>query len=221
MIHDVDMQMKTLTKPLLLALVSLAAASVHATTINFDDQGLIGPSSFVNATPSPQTLNISAGGVMATLSGGVILRQATNLPVNATSIYGTADFGVGTLNPLTVTFSQAVQNIFFDVINGQPASTFSVTDNLGNVQVFSLPDNLSGGMVTIGLVSTATTFQISQNNGSSPFDFFIDNIHFNEAAVCTDDSCAALATSVPEPGSLALLALGLGGLAASRKRKQA
>jgi len=213
--------MKILSNTFLFALVSMAAASAQATTINFDDQGLIGPGTFVNATPSPQTLNIAAGGVLATFSGGVILTQTTDLPANVTSIYGTADFGKGTVNPLTVTFSQAVQNIFFDVLNGQSAATFSVTDNLGNVQVFSIPDNLSSGMITIGLVSTATTFQISQNNGSSPFDFFIDNIHFNEAAVCTGDSCTPVATSVPEPGSLALLALGLGGLAATRKRKQA
>lgn len=201
------------------ALLTLfAAASTHASLINFDDQGLTGPCCFAFASPSPQTLNLTVDGVTATFTGGVILDNTSALPANQTALYGTAYFGTGLSNPLTVTFSSAVHNLVFDVLNGLTTTqSFVVTDNLGNTSSFSLPPNLSLGATTIGLISDATSFTINQANGSSIFDFFVDNIQFNVDANCGRDGCTT--GKVPEPATLVLASLALLGVGAARRRR--
>ena len=197
-----------------------AAASAQATTINFDDQGLVGPSTFAAATPSPQTPTIAGGSVSATFAGGVVLTNTNGLTVNQSSVYGTSDFfDTGPQNPITVTFSQPVRNIVFDVMSGEfTAEPYQITDNLGNTVEFTVSDFMSNGMVTIGLLSTASSFAISQFGGSTGwFDFFIDNIRFDVDASCDANGCTP--SSVPEPASLSLFAMaGLGLLAARRRR---
>jgi len=181
-----------------------------ASVINFDDQGLTGPSLFVDAGPA-QTIPITIDGVTATFKGGVILTNTTNLPADSTSIYGTASFGSNLSNPITIDFSQPINNFLVDVLNGNTEPIdYTISDNAGNSSTFNLPNNLSGGMTQIGFAATGTEVTIKSATGSStPYDFFIDNIGFNEPLPPSLGG-----KPVPEPltilGSVA--ALGFGGI---------
>lgn len=183
--------------------VAMAAAvifcSVGAKADVIDFENKTGPSTFGAAFPSPQTLTYAH----ATFSGGVVLTAATGLPVNRTSVYGTADFHSGLLNPLTITFDHAVTNVFFDLLNGQSSVTsYLIADNAGNSQTFSLSPNTSSGKSIVGFAATGTTVQITSLSGPR-WDFLIDNVHFDEEL---PPSIAA----VPEPSTYALMFAGLG-----------
>lgn len=202
------------------ALLLAASGSVYSSSINFDDQGLSGPSLFPFTSGSP--LNITVDGITATFSGGVILNKTTNLPANQTSVYGTVNipnYTTGYTNPLTISFSKAVDNVIFDLLNGWTSTTnFRVTDDAGDSQSYSLLSNLNSGMTTLGLVAhSISSITIADITQITNWDFFVDNIRFNVAATCNDRECKE--TSVPEPGSLALLGLGFAGLALGRRRK--
>src|SRR5262249_35079854 len=79
------------------------ACQSFGTIIDFDSQGLTGPSLFAAASPIPQTIPITIGGVTVTFNFGVILTNATNFPANPTSVYGTASFVPGMSNPMVIT----------------------------------------------------------------------------------------------------------------------
>lgn len=48
--------------------------------IDFDSEGYTGPDAYAFASPIPQTIPITVGGVTVTFSGGVILTDATSAP---------------------------------------------------------------------------------------------------------------------------------------------
>src|SRR5437764_7556686 len=88
--------------------------STFAAVIDFEN--LTGPSTFSGAG-NAQTLNISTSIGTVMISGGVILRNATNLPADSSSIYGTENgllptHGTGFTNPITITFPTAITNFF-------------------------------------------------------------------------------------------------------------
>ena len=151
------------------------------TIIDFDSQGLTGPSTFAAANPIPQTIPITVDGITVTFHFGVILTNTTNLPANQTSLYGTASFVPGMSNPMLITFSEPVQNFFMNLYNGQTIdTTYSVADNNGNSQNFTLPPNLSGGQSLVGIPATGTMIFIEDISSLGSWDFFIDNIGFNQ-----------------------------------------
>jgi hypothetical protein len=151
------------------------------TVIDFDSQGLTGPSLFVDASPIPQTIPITVSGITVTFNFGVILDQTANLPANQTALYGTASFVPGMANPMIITFSQPVTNFFLNLYNGQTSdATYNVSDNNGNSQNFTLPPNLSGGQSLVGIAATGTIITIQDITDSGSWDFFIDNIGFNQ-----------------------------------------
>ena len=201
------------------------AGSVSAATINFDDQGLIGPGVFIDASPIPQTLSIAAGGVTAVFTGGVILTDAFLMPANLTSIYGTADSASvgadGMSNPLTITFSAPITNFLVDVLNGLPANIqYRVSDNAGNASVFTLAPNTSSGATTIGFAAAGTQVQIASITApTTTWDFFIDNIRFNTGIQCGTTGCNEVA-AIPVPGALPLFAAGLAVLGAGVYRRR-
>jgi hypothetical protein len=199
----------------------VSSQATHATTIDFES--LTGPSTFAAvAAPGAQTITLSG----ATFSGGVILTNATNLPANETSIYGTADFAnsnpqytTAVTNPLTVTFASPVQNFFLDVLNGNTvAVNYTVADNAGHSATFLVPPNLSSGSQLIGFAATGTIVTITAGpavGGCCGWDFFIDNVSFNEPLPPS--------LTTPLPGALPLFATGLGvlGLLGWRRKKAA
>jgi hypothetical protein len=148
------------------------------------------------------------------------LTNATNLPADETSLYGTADTADPSLaNPLTVTFSSPISNFFLDVINGNTVSVdYTVADNLGNTATFLIAPNTSSGVRTIGFAATGTLITITAGpaiGGCCGFDFFIDNVHFNEAL--------PPGLTTPLPATLPLVASGLSalGFIGWRRRKSA
>jgi hypothetical protein len=195
--------------------------SAYATGVDFED--LSGPSTFADvAAPGAQT--ITEG--IATFSGGVILTSATNLPADETTIYGTADFANTqspnftnpVSNPLTVTFTSPVSNFFLDVLNGNTVNVdYTVADNAGHSQTFNLAPNTNSGVSTIGFAATGTIITITAgpaDGGCCAWDFFIDNVHFNEPLPPN--------LQTPLPAALPLFASGagvLGFMSWRRKRK--
>lgn len=204
-----------------LAAACAAFGVASAVEINFDDQGLTGPSFF--SQTSAQVLVINAGGIDVTFSGGALLGGASNLPGNQTVTYGTADFLSGGLNPITITFSESVDNFFLDIFNGNTVAVdYTISDGNGTSQTFNLPANNVGGFVTAGLIFSGTQITITgltpPQGACCDFDFFIDNINFNAAL-----PPGTIGGEVPVPAALPLFlaALGAGGITMRRRKKAA
>ncbi|MEZ5893956.1 MAG: VPLPA-CTERM sorting domain-containing protein [Parvularculaceae bacterium] len=203
------------------ACVSMSAFAAHASVINFDDQGLTGPSLF--ASTSQMDLNLNIDGVNVTFEGGTILDNTAFLPGNSTAVYGTADFaGVGYTNPLTITFDSPISNFFMDIFNGNTAPvSYLVQDNMGNSTSFSLDANNTGAFQTVGFAATGSVITVlamlPDVQACCDWDFFVDNIHFNE-----DLPPDLGGKEVPLPAALPLFFAGITGLGmASRRRRKA
>lgn len=204
-------------------------SKADAALINFDDQGLVGPSYFAAAGPAKE-INVPTTNGNVQFNGGVILTNATNAPADETSIYSTVyspDYNVtdpSFKNPLTVKFDKPVKNFFLDVFNGYPEDTnYTIADNAGNSATFTLPPNFNSGQKQIGFAATGTevTIKSSTHSGNS-YDFAIDNIHFDEPLPTTIPAPTTM-TSVPEPNSaLGTLTFGvlIGGLFLKCKTKR-
>lgn len=204
------------------AAVMLAfVGSASAATINFDDQGLVGPSFYASVDPRPQPLNLSAGGLNVSFGGGVILTNTSALPVNQTSVYGTSTLVSGMFNPITIDFSAPITNFLIDVLNGQTTTVdYRVSDNAGNSSVFSLAPNLSSGASTIGFAASGTQVLIESISApTTDWNFLVDNIRFNTGIQCDLGGCVEVAT-IPVPGALPLLAAGLALLGAGTYRRR-
>jgi hypothetical protein len=191
------------------AAILLYAGVSRGTLIDFEDK--TGPSLFSLAGPA-QTLVYNVGGVTVTFAGGVILTAATNLPADETSLYGTASAnlipGASTTltNPLTVTFSKPIQNFFLDVYNGETsAETYTLADNAGHSSTFSLGPNTASGQSEIGFAATGTGVTLTSGS-SADWDFFIDNVHFNESLPTVPEPATWLEITV---AGVAALGLGL------------
>jgi hypothetical protein len=199
------------------------AGTTFAAVIDFET--LSGPSTFA-AAGNAQTLTIATGIGPVMFGGGVILTNATNLSADETSIYGTAGnaanigvtIGTGFTNPLTIIFPVPISNFFLDVLNGNTINVnYRVGDNSGNSANFLLMPNLSGGQKTIGFAAAGTIVTVAATTGQSTstgqtWDFFIDNIHFNEALP---------PNLTPEPADLTLVGTGLAGFLLLRRVRRA
>ncbi|MEO0868106.1 MAG: PEP-CTERM sorting domain-containing protein [Cyanobacteria bacterium J06642_11] len=223
----------------LVASIAGFASPASAIQINFDDQGLVGPSDFVLAGDA-QILDIETEAGNVRFEGGVIISEATNDFFNDTSTYSTAN-GFLALpennptrqNPLTITFENPIENFFLDVINGLylPGLEYTVADNLGNASTFALDSLQSGGSQTVGFATTGTVVTVTADTSQTfgTYNFAIDNINFNaplsgeiidpvlEVIVPTPEQSAP--TSVPEPASVVALLL-VGALGVYQQKRQ-
>jgi hypothetical protein len=130
-----------------------------------------GPSVFAGAQP-PLT------GEGATVSGGQILTNTTFLPVDHTTVYGTAYFCPGCSPIITIDFQAPVDGFSLLLMNGQTFTvTYTVMDNTGGSRVLSLAANSASGAAVVDLPSQQITrVSITSNTGS--WDFLIDNMRF-------------------------------------------
>ena len=161
--------------------LALMTAKSFALSIDFDSQGLTGPSPFSQASPIPQTIPIVVGGITVTFTSGVILEQTTGLPADRTALYGSASFVTGMSNPIRITFSQPIHNFFMNLYNGQAGNTtYRVSDNNGDSQNFTLVPNVTSGNTLVAFAATGTEVDITDISSTGHGDFLIDNIHFNQ-----------------------------------------
>ncbi|HUJ12079.1 MAG TPA: hypothetical protein VL171_18885 [Verrucomicrobiae bacterium] len=158
----------------------------HADVIDFDSQGLFGPSTFAQAG-SAQTVSVTTTVGVVTFQGGVLITAGTSNP-NTSSIYATA-FISDLTNVLTITFPVPVTNFSIMVGNGELASPYLVADNAGHTQstVISFLGTWQPTFPVIG-----TTVQVEAILPNPPnWNFWIDNISFD---------------AIPEPTGVALVA---------------
>ena len=173
------------------------------------------PSLFSLAGP---TQTITAPGV-ATISGGVVLGNATNFPAEsfatAPNAYGTSNIVAGSALPSTLTISidpaYSATEVSFPVFNGITASRSYIATAFDGASVVAtrtlsqLPANTNSGFTTVDFLAPNITSVTLTPADTSIFDFAIDSIALNESVQ------QALPTA-SEPASLLLLGSGLAAL---------
>jgi hypothetical protein len=199
------------------------AASATTYVVNFDPPAFAtGPSVFVQASPSPQTIVTTP----ATFTGGVILGDATAFPAivfaTAPNVYGTADFGNGLSETLSVAINPSVtiNEVSFALFNGTSQQSYVATAFNGGSQVSSqtlnnVPSNNSQGFGLIDLKSSAgiTSVLISPVGNPTSWDFVIDTVAFNE-------SIQAAVAPLPASWTMMLSGLAVFGFMAHRRSKR-
>lgn len=162
-----------------LALV-LGVGKAAAATTTIDFESLTGPSVFCSPASPPLTIGI------ATFSGGVIMDQVVNLPVNQTTVYGTSSCP-GYLPTISIAFSQPVSNFSVQVMNGETSTvSYTVASDLGGTVTKSLVANFSSGADTFALPDAGiTSVTISRTTAAAFWDFFIDNVSFTAFPITT------------------------------------
>jgi hypothetical protein len=189
---------------------SFLAASSGFTTIDFDAQNPAGPSSFTNYNPS---LNIGSV-TFNQAEGGLYVFGGSYYFTLLTSSYLSQDSGFSGIN---VSFANPVYGVGMDLGIPFPwdSPDLSAIFNLSNGDtVTTTAPQLTGppaGMNFFGFYSD-TAFSSFNLNGPS-HALSLDDLSFTSQAPQAPQS-------VPEPATLALLGLGLYGIAASRRRRK-
>lgn len=167
------------TLRLLVALFVIPSALLAQTrTIDFED--FSGPPVF-DAAQAP--LQVSS----ATFSGGEVLTEATFVPADPSTVYGTSFFCSGCLPVITINFSQRVSNLSLLVLNGQIFNvSYVIETDQGGMETVTLPANFEGGAAVVKVADhNIRTVMIS--GSAADWDFFIDNVSFTPSdAVLVD-----------------------------------
>jgi hypothetical protein len=205
---------------LLSAVLAVGASAASATTISFE--GMIPAGTYVNYKAGT-TLNPTTGYALETSGGMTAIAEAASLAsVPSYSSNGTAFFA---LAGATAQLSNTAGSLFsvnkIDLANllytGDPAVDIATATLIGTfgdgstiTQSYTFQnDNIltANDFSTIALAGFVdlTSFAITASGALS-----VDNIVINDANEA----------AVPEPASLAILSLGLAGVAAARRRKK-
>ena len=168
-----------------LALLITHSAQAATAFITFDDLPL-GPMTFPEAMPSPQTITYP----QATFSGGAILGYATYFPAQgfatAPNIYGTAWFGDNLLETMTITINPSfpTSEVSFSLFNGvipsqaYTVSAFNASDMLLISNQYMIPGNGDTGFAIVDLLALGIAkVTITPDGVPSEWDFVIDISH--------------------------------------------
>lgn len=214
----------------------LAAANALIIVSSAQAQGVTGTPYLSNVDPS--TLNTPPSALYANwaTAGATFSSHPTGLEVNSTPSYGSLYYvipgpEVQTLNPAVTT----AQLTF--TINGDPApyiwvgTPFTLSDNFGSVGYGGYsgsgnpgnPSNVqwNGNVVTWTVPLAAGQLAAIQAGTDAIYSF---NLQFDPAVLAAgsyDVTFNSLVLTVPEPSSVAMLALGAGGWLIARRRGRA
>jgi PEP-CTERM motif len=213
--------MKNFAAALILA-ASASLVPVQAALVNIDLSGAVGGTVIDGVGAdfaqrfSGQT--VAGAGITGAPTGPLTLQGAGNIDVaffdpGVSAASNSLLSQPGNAAPLSILFDSAANAFSWTMGSAAAGSTILASffdldgDLLGSQSVV-----MTNGYGLYSLSGFGTFYGItfSDNNDSAGVRF--QNMSYNSVAVVSD---------VPEPGSLALLGLGLIGLAAARKRKQA
>jgi len=207
--------------------------------------GIVTASSAANAVPVTWTdwTSIGSNSASGTMGGVSVSVSSTNLMngVSQTSCgtnfwTGTAytngsvsngptaceQVGLNSATTVTVTFSSAINTLYMALLSvGQP--NYTVTYDFDRAFVIdSEGQGYWGNDVTNGVLGVGDTLAMQEFHGVLRFSAPVTSLTFSTApAEYWHAFTFGTATRVPEPGTLALLGLGLAGLGFAKRRKTA
>jgi hypothetical protein len=162
-----------------------------------------------------ETFNTVAPGDYTTLSLSKVTVKGNGAPMTIGTT--NAEYGVDNSNNLQNTSATPSS---FDLVFSNVVTAFGIfggaVNNAWTYSAYDASGNLVESINTSGLCCSAMFFGIANDSGFSRVTLegfgdwaIFDNLHFVEKS----------GTDVPEPGALALLGLGVLGIAASRRRR--
>jgi hypothetical protein len=170
--------------------------------------------SYAIGTPAPLALSFGSAGT-ATLNGTGVLAGP---PATGSNQYGVGNSKYWFTNTgnFTINFSSAIAAFGFYGIDIESEMTLLLTKSGGGTVTIDpgITTNNSGSIFYYGFFDTTDTYtsvQFQNPTGGSDFYAF-DNMSIGSRSQITPNG-------VPEPGTIALLGLGLAGLVAARRRK--
>jgi hypothetical protein len=149
----------------------------------------VGPSIYIAAAPSPQTIVTTP----ATFSGGVVLGFATFFPAisfaTVPNVYGSADFGNGLSNTLTINPALPTTEVSFALFNGETfnqsytATAFNGASMVASQTLTNVAPNFNSGFGLIDLLNPGgiTKVTIAPTGAPAAWDFVIDTVAFNQS----------------------------------------
>lgn len=218
--------------------VMTAGGGARATVVGLQAAGVSGTGAYFCGAGNAAPVSVTAGGYTIVLSGGTPLGpNISNLPATDSIAYGSADFAnncnnqSGYTNPISIQFFQAgtstpenVNNFFINLYNGNTVPVaYTLQDNLGHGAIFNVAENTLAGQQTFGFASAGSSFTVTggtATGGCCAWDYFVNDIGFNQALPQGSTNGGTPIGSVPEPGTLALLGAGLGALVLLGRRRR-